>query len=82
MVAVTAEEAVKRLGADAVAFSYDQAEMARALGDAGSAVAWADIADAAAVRAMVSGSQVSTIRAISHRIARSLSVSAPISSAT
>jgi len=39
-------------------------------------------ADAAAVRAIASGSQHSTIKAISHRIARSLSVSAPMSSAT
>jgi hypothetical protein len=39
-------------------------------------------AEAAAVNAMASGSQVSTISAISHRMARSLSVSAPINSAT
>jgi hypothetical protein len=34
-------------------------------------------AEAAVVNAMASGSQVSTMRAISHRIARLLSVSAP-----
>jgi hypothetical protein len=39
-------------------------------------------ADAAAVNEIASGSQHSTMSAISHRIARSLSVSAPISSAT
>jgi hypothetical protein len=39
------------------------------------------VAEAAAVNAMASGSQLSTMRAISHRIARSLSVSAPTSSA-
>jgi len=38
--------------------------------------------EAAAVNAMASGSQHSTISAISHRIARSLSASAPINSAT
>jgi hypothetical protein len=42
----------------------------------------ARMADAAAVSAMASGSQHSTIRAISHRIVRSLSVFAPTSSAT
>src|SRR6266478_3731499 len=40
------------------------------------------LAEAAAVKAMASGSQHRTMRAISHRIARSLSVSVPISSAT
>jgi hypothetical protein len=39
-------------------------------------------ADAAAVNEIASGSQHSTMSAISHRIARSLSVSAPRSSAT
>jgi hypothetical protein len=39
-------------------------------------------ADAAAVSVMASGSQMRTMSAISHRIARSLSVSAPTSSAT
>ena len=39
-------------------------------------------AEAAAVNAIASGSQHSTMRAISHRMARSLSVSVPISSAT
>lgn len=47
MVMITAEEAVKRLGVDAVVFARDQAEVARTLGDAGSALAWADIACAA-----------------------------------
>jgi hypothetical protein len=40
------------------------------------------LAEAAAVNAMASGSRHKTMRAISHRTARSLSVSAPISSAT
>jgi hypothetical protein len=40
------------------------------------------LAEAAAVRAIANGSQHSTMSAISHRIARSLSVSAPMSSAT
>jgi hypothetical protein len=40
------------------------------------------VAEAAAVNAMASGSQHSTMRAMSHRIARSLSVLAPTSSAT
>jgi hypothetical protein len=40
------------------------------------------VAEAAAVNAMASGSQHRTMRAISHRIARSLSVSAPTTSAT
>jgi hypothetical protein len=40
------------------------------------------VADAAAVSTMASGSQHNTMRAISQRIARSLSVSVPISSAT
>jgi hypothetical protein len=39
-------------------------------------------ADAAAVRAIASGSQQSIMRVISLRIARSLSVSSPRSSAT
>jgi len=39
-------------------------------------------AEAAAVNAMASGSQHSTMRAISHLMARSLSVSVPINSAT
>jgi hypothetical protein len=39
------------------------------------------VAEAAAVNAMASGSQHRTIRAISHRMARSLLVSAPTSSA-
>jgi len=39
-------------------------------------------ADAAAIRAMARGSQQSTMSAMSKRIARWLSVSAPISSAT
>jgi hypothetical protein len=38
-------------------------------------------AEAAAVNAMASGSQVRTMRAIIHLMARSLSTSAPISSA-
>jgi len=38
-------------------------------------------ADAAAISAIASGSQHRTLSAISHRIARSLSVSAPMSSA-
>jgi hypothetical protein len=42
----------------------------------------ARMADAAAVSAMASGSQRRTMSAISHRIARSLSVSMPTSSAT
>jgi hypothetical protein len=40
------------------------------------------VAEAAAVNAMASGSQHSTMRTISHRIARLLSVLAPTSSAT
>jgi hypothetical protein len=39
-------------------------------------------AEAAAVNAIASGSQHNTIKAISHRIAFSLSVAAPMSSAT
>jgi hypothetical protein len=42
----------------------------------------ARMADAAAVSGMASGSQHRTMRAISQRIARSLSVSVPTSSAT
>ena len=40
------------------------------------------VAEGAAVNAMASGSHHRTMRAISHRIARSLTVSAPTSSAT
>ena len=42
----------------------------------------ARMAEAAALRVMASGSQHNTMRAISHRIARWLSLSAPTSSTT